>query len=341
MVVGINLDKCLEYIVSCRNPDGAYRNERAGNPPADSELRATRWAITTLKLQDHLGQVDPRPTAGWLVRCLNRDGSASGSPRGGEPTIAATVDCLSSLYTYGYVGMIDKDKTSEFLVNRKRTNGGFGEEDAGDLVSTYRTLASLFITDKINSIDREAVANSILGYQNESGGFKGDYGNASEISYSFYGLASLFLLQKLDLQRDFRKKTEGFIVKCQNRGDGGFGSSPDQPSMVYNSMYALANLRLLDSLKKADVKKVTEFMIKCQTDTGGFCMRPGNYNDNVMSTGMVHMALHLIDTETPLTEAALLTVGENSITSNKKYGLEGDESASDNNIIEILKGIKE
>lgn len=318
MVTGIDFGACYRFVSDCRNPDGGYRDERAGFPPGESDARPTRWAIVGMCLQGDLGQFDPKPTQGWAIQCFTRAGGASASPKNGDPAIESTWDCLSALHVYDRLDMINKQSVSDFLLGCRKENGGFHEEFAGDLVGTYQALCGLHLSGGLPRADKAAAANFIRSYQAESA-FKGDDAGEPEVSYCFYGLASLRLLGQLDAGRDFEKKVKKFVLESQNPDDGGFGFGPGQPSTLYSSLYAAGALKMLDAVGKMKAKEYAGFIASCQTSAGGFGSRPGTYDESVTFSGMAHMGLAMLHNRLSIEEAAVLSVRHTSGVDNQAY----------------------
>lgn len=110
-------------------------------------------------------------------------------------------------------------------------------------------MAAYNATDK-NIVDIDKVVAYIKSLQQEDGSFFGDKWGEVDLRFSFCAINALALLGRLDQINV--ESAVGFIMKCNNAIDGGFGSRPGSEShagLIYCALGALSitgNLDLID-----------------------------------------------------------------------------------------------
>lgn len=189
-----------------------------------------------------------------------------------------TSDLYYSFFAIETFKMLEKEKIldrsglKDFLFSCYDKNGGFGYRKGAypDMIHTFCGIGTSIATDNFDDLDSEKISEFILSLQSTEGGFLKDEKSRQPTAYStFYGVFSLFLLDKADLlDKEFLNKTSEFLIN-QKTPEGGFKASYKslQPNLVETAS-ALFTLYLLDRINLVDEKQVVDFVLNCQSNAG-------------------------------------------------------------------------
>lgn len=188
---------------------------------------------------------------------------------------------LNALYLMDSAISDETMKALDFVKHCQRSDGGFAAAKGHDshLLHTLSAVQILVILDKLTPeyIDINACVAYVNSLQQPDGSFFGDKWGEVDTRFSFCGLATLKLLNRLDCV-DVEKGVE-FVMSCNNQIDGGFGSKPGSEShsaYVYCCVGALAIAGKLDLI---DRDQLGWWLSQRQLPSGGLNGRPEKLPD--------------------------------------------------------------
>ncbi len=187
-----------------------------------------------------------------------------------------TSDLYYSFFAIETFKMVEKEKIldhaglKDFLFSCYDKDGGFGYRKGAypDMIHTFCGIGTSIATDNFDELDIEKISEFILSLQSIEGGFLKDRKSRQSTAYStFYGVFSLYLLDKSDLlDKEFLNKTSEFLVNLKTP-EGGFKASYKSlsPNLVETAS-ALFVLYLLDRMNLVNEKQVVDFILNCQSN---------------------------------------------------------------------------
>ncbi|KOX67356.1 Geranylgeranyl transferase type-2 subunit beta, partial [Melipona quadrifasciata] len=170
------------------------------------------------------------------------------------------------LLSYG----TDKDEYMYCMTEHMRMSG------------MYWGLTALDLMGKLEQTNRNEVLEFIAQCQTESGGiaangsFTGDIWGEVDMRFSFCAVATLSLLNRLDVI-DVDKAVE-FVMKCMNF-DGGFGSKPGAESHAGMIYCSIGLLSITGNLHLVDADQLSWWLCERQLPSGGLNGRPEKLPD--------------------------------------------------------------
>ncbi|VAI86088.1 unnamed protein product [Triticum turgidum subsp. durum] len=141
----INVDKAVEYIVSCKNLDGGF----GAMPGGESHAGQIFCCVGALAITGSLHHIDRDLLGWWLCERQCRDGGLNGRPEK-LADVCYSWWVLSSLIIIDRVHWIDKEKLAKFILNcQDKENGGISDrpDNAVDIYHTYFGVAGLSLTE--------------------------------------------------------------------------------------------------------------------------------------------------------------------------------------------------
>ncbi|KAH9792966.1 Geranylgeranyl transferase type-2 subunit beta 1 [Citrus sinensis] len=141
----INVDKAVEYIVSCKNLDGGF----GCTPGGESHAGQIFCCVGALAIAGALHHVDKDLLGWWLCERQVKSGGLNGRPEK-LPDVCYSWWVLSSLIMIDRVHWINKDKLVKFILDcQDMENGGISDrpDDAVDVFHTYFGVAGLSLLE--------------------------------------------------------------------------------------------------------------------------------------------------------------------------------------------------
>ncbi|KAK9497123.1 hypothetical protein O3M35_004499 [Rhynocoris fuscipes] len=290
-----NLRKSLhiEYLL------GSLKNLPSSYEVMDSSRTWTvYWVLHSLALLQY--DVDPNlklAIINFLKSCQHVEGGFGGGPFQ-EPHLAPTyaaVNALCILGTEDAYNVIDRRGLLNFLRRMKVGDGSFYMHEDGeiDLRSVYCCIA---VYSVVNLRDKELFANSldwVSRCQTYEGGFAGSPGMEAHGGYTFCGVASLYLLGKLE--KCDLKSLRRWILNRQTAFEGGFQGRTNKLVDSCYSFWQYGSLEVLNYASNVqgcsykqncahnrliDNDLLQEYLlICCQHISGGFIDKPTTSHD--------------------------------------------------------------
>uniref|UniRef100_A0A453RKB8 Geranylgeranyl transferase type-2 subunit beta n=2 Tax=Aegilops tauschii TaxID=37682 RepID=A0A453RKB8_AEGTS len=141
----INVEKAVEYIVSCKNLDGGF----GAMPGGESHAGQIFCCVGALAITGSLHHIDRDLLGWWLCERQCRDGGLNGRPEK-LADVCYSWWVLSSLIIIDRVHWIDKEKLAKFILNcQDKENGGISDrpDNAVDIYHTYFGVAGLSLME--------------------------------------------------------------------------------------------------------------------------------------------------------------------------------------------------
>lgn len=247
------------------------------------------WSAVAMDLMGKLDQLGPRDELiKFISSCQDPECGGISPSEGHDPHILYTLSALQILSMLNYDlksnndKVINTDKVVEYIKSMQQPNGSFAGDKWGevDIRFSLCAIGSLSILNRLDAIDVDKAVEFILSCCNIiDGGFGSRPGSESHAGLIYCALGSLSLLGRLESIPD-ADALAWWLAERQLPGSGGLNGRPEKlPDLCY-SWWVLASLCILGRISWIDRKKLTHFILATQdTETGGFCDRPGNMVD--------------------------------------------------------------
>ena len=287
----------------CRTEHAAYLKAGLGSLAAGyvsldaSRPWLTYWISHSLELlgPSHALRGDEADNVvGFLRRCQvpGTGGFAGGAHPGQIAHLAPTYAAINTMVTIGTpaaLAAIDRASLRVFLRRMKRPDGSFSMHDDGecDVRGVYTALAVASLTNLLDDELRRGAAEWIASCQTYEGGIGATPGEEAHGGYTFCGLASMVLLDRVELLRvppltrwlverqmgvhgGFQGRTNKLVDGCYSFWQGGafplleaaLTRTAELPSGGIASLFSTDGL--LDYL-----------FVCCQQSSGGLRDKPG------------------------------------------------------------------
>lgn len=243
----------VEFVLKCFD---AKRGGFGGNVGHEAHLLYTQHAVYVLAQLDSLDVLDTSPAGGGgesyrelVVQYVHSMQLENGSFQGDEWGEVDTRFAFCAVVTLAVLGseVPHKRQTIEYILStRNELDGGFGcnadvESHAGYV---YTAVAALAVLGGLQEVENwDSLAWWLCERQCDSGGLNGRPEKLADVCYSWWVLASLHILHRLDWIDQAKLST--FILTCQDQEFGGIGDHPGNVGDVYHTFFGLCGLSLL------------------------------------------------------------------------------------------------
>jgi geranylgeranyl transferase type-2 subunit beta len=194
------------FLEQLRRPDGGYAKTPEGG--MGSTYQTFLIALTYQLLEIDLPE--PRRVVDFILKQQREDGGFvefGAMRRSGTNPTAAAVGVLQILEPQSIAKI--QSGVTEFLLANFTEEGGVRANTQipiADLLSTYTGLQTLQDVGSWDKVDRVAVRDYVLGLSQPQGGFlAADWDEVVEVEYSFYGIATLGLLESQESRDEGRE----------------------------------------------------------------------------------------------------------------------------------------
>lgn len=231
--------------VRFRDPsEGAPANE---HKYSRSHIAMTLQSLNTLMaLGDDLSGIDTKRIVKGLRFHQQKCGNFSSILHGSESDMRYVyAACAISALLDDWTGF-DLDLTTQYILDSQAYDGGFGMRPGaeGHGGSTFCAVASLYLMDRLDRIDRPALLRWLVHRQGE--GWAGRPNKPSDTCYSFWlgATARLTRAERFTTPASNRK----FNLCCQS-GFGGFKKVPEHMGPdILHSYFGLCGMSLFEQL---------------------------------------------------------------------------------------------
>nr|XP_002130479.1 geranylgeranyl transferase type-2 subunit beta [Ciona intestinalis] len=131
----INIEKCVEFILSCMNFDGGF----GCRPGSESHSGQIYCCVGVLSILRELHHIDDGLLGWWLCERQLPSGGLNGRPEK-LPDVCYSWWVLSSLAILGKLHWIDKHKLKMFILASQDNETGGIADRPGDMVDPFHTL---------------------------------------------------------------------------------------------------------------------------------------------------------------------------------------------------------
>lgn len=252
----LDQDYVLDYIQKCYHPSsGGY----SPSPNHDPHLLYTLSAVQVLVQFNRMDLIDRENLAKYIKGLQQQDGSFFGD-QWGEVDTRFSFCAIACLKLIDRLDVIDLDRATDFVMSCLNFDGGFGcipgaESHAGQI---YCCLGFLSLVERLDRLDlstRNMLAWWLCERQlDQSGGLNGRPEKLPDVCYSWWVLASLRILGKIQwINRD---KLCRFILASQDDETGGCADRPGNVPDPFHTLFAVAGLSLLGIFDENFIGKV-------------------------------------------------------------------------------------
>lgn len=245
-------ERILEYVSSCYNCEvGGF----SGNSDQDVHLLYTLSGVQILAIYDALDRVDENKIVGTIQGLQQADGSFCGD-EWGEIDTRFTYCALLTLSILGRMDAINLTSAVTFILECQNFDGGFGcireaESHAGQVFCCVGALSLAGALNELSPDSKERLTFWLCERQLPCGGLNGRPDKLEDVCYSWWVLASLAMLERVDFIDG--KSLTSFIIKCQDDADGGIADRPGDMADVFHTFFGLAGLSLLGNSRLAPI----------------------------------------------------------------------------------------
>jgi len=227
----------------------------------------------------HSRNINSTKLTQFILQHYGTNGGFYSAPGDRPSDISYTYFAISCLNDLGMLDLIDKEKTSAWIIQQKQPDGSFGAYVWGWRdTATYYAVSSLYLLGTLKRYDLNDTVDYLLNY--EPGGAFPIFG-----MYSKY--KSLILLGQIH-----RFNKTDLIIELSNMQDtdGSFGGDVRYSFMVIDLLHDL------DALSSINKTSAIEWLLACEDLNGGFGAYPG-YGSTLEYTFYAVKALKLLGAE--------------------------------------------
>lgn len=209
------------------------------------------------------------------------DESNDGNPYA-HSHIAMTYTALATLTALGDdLRRVDKEKIIESLSKLQRPDGSFqavlNMPSESDLRFLYCACAISYMLHDWRGVHKDLSVEYILKCISFDGGIALLPGQEGHGGSTFCGIASLVLMGRLDALSINQERQLKYW--CVSRQVGGMQGRPNKLEDTCYSYWIGGTLSLLNSIELLDRQRLSEYVMSCQSQYGGFSKTVGAYPD--------------------------------------------------------------
>jgi geranylgeranyl transferase type-2 subunit beta len=252
----IDQDYVIDYIQKCHDKNsGGY----SPSPNHDPHLLYTLSAVQVLVQLNRIDLIDKQSLCLYIKQLQQEDGSFIGD-QWGEIDTRFSFCAVACLKLIDSLDVIDIDRATNFVMSCLNFDGGFGcipgaESHAGQI---YCCLGFLSLVQRLDNLDlstRNMLAWWLCERQlDKSGGLNGRPEKLPDVCYSWWVLASLKILGKIQWINS--EKLSQFILAAQDDETGGCADRPGNVPDPFHTLFGVTGLSLLNIYDENIIKKV-------------------------------------------------------------------------------------
>lgn len=148
----IDREKARDYILSCKNIDGAF----GGVPDAESHAAYTFCSIGALKILGDEGLIDRDNLGSWLSKRQTMQGGFNGRPEK-LPDVCYSWWILSTCFMIDRQDWIDFEALKNYVLRCQDTDTGGISDRPGNEVDVFHTYFGLTALSLMNYYDIEKI----------------------------------------------------------------------------------------------------------------------------------------------------------------------------------------
>lgn len=240
------LDKSeiIKLVLLCQNDDGGF----GGNLKHDTNLLYTLSAVQILATYKSLDLINKDNVAQYVASLQQTDGSFYGD-QWGEIDTRFSFCAIATLKLIDRMNVINVEKAVEFIISCMNFDGGFGSVPGSESHSgqIYCCVGALSILDKLYLVQADTLGLWLCERQLPSGGLNGRPMKLPDVCYSWWVLASLKIIGRINWID--KSKLKEFILACQDDETGGISDRPGDLPDPFHTLFGLAGLSLMGEMK--------------------------------------------------------------------------------------------
>jgi len=246
----------LKYIENCHDKQsGGY----SPSPKHDAHLLYTLSAVQVLVLFNRMDLIDRESLVNYVKNLQNADGSFRGD-QWGEIDTRFSFCAIACLTLIDRLDAIDVERATDFVLKCLNFDGGFGcipgaESHAGQIYCCLGFLSLVQRVDRLDDSTRTRLAWWLCERQlDRSGGLNGRPEKLPDVCYSWWVLASLKILGKIEWIN--REKLSRFILASQDDETGGCADRPGNVPDPFHTLFAVGGLSILKIYNEEQIRQV-------------------------------------------------------------------------------------
>lgn len=246
-----DIQRIIKFIAESKNEDGGYGAAKGH----DSQILHTLCAVQALIILKRTDLIDTESVIKFVAGLQNPDGSFRGDILEAIDT-RFTFVAFCTAYLLGRLDALDVKSAVDFVLKCYNFDGGFGTRPGSESHSgqVYCCIGALSIAGCLEKMNLERTAQWLADRQCPSGGLCGRPEKLPDVCYSWWVLASLAMIGRLDF---IDKESMGkFILACQDDETGGIADRPGDVADPFHTVFGLGGLSLLGNKKLAPVDAV-------------------------------------------------------------------------------------
>ncbi|KAK3167799.1 hypothetical protein OEA41_004245 [Lepraria neglecta] len=244
---GLPRDATIDFVLSCQHGSGGF----GAAPGHDAHMLYTVSAVQILATIDAVEELDLRGKAGeeqvgkYIAGLQNRETGSFAGDEWGETDTRFLFGAFNALSLLHLLSLIDVPKAVAHVHACANFDGGYGvspgaESHAGQI---YTCVGALAIAGRLDLVDRDRLGGWLSERQLPNGGLNGRPEKLEDVCYSWWVMSSLAMIDRLRWI-DGDKLTQ-FILRCQDREQGGIADRPGDMVDVFHTVFGIAGLSLL------------------------------------------------------------------------------------------------
>ncbi|RNA16387.1 geranylgeranyl transferase type-2 subunit beta [Brachionus plicatilis] len=235
-----NKDDIVAYLKRNQHSSGGFSPCDGHDPHLLYSLSAVQIAI----IYDVLHEIDCEKLIDYIVGLQKEDGSFAGDCWG-EIDTRFSFCAVATLSFLNALNRIDQEKAISFVLSCMNYDGGFGclpgtESHAGQI---YCCVGFLSILNRLHMVNVDLLGWWLSERQLPSGGLNGRPEKLQDVCYSWWVIASLKMIGKLEWINT--EKLKEYIVSCQDEETGGFSDRPGNMPDPFHTLFAFTGLSLI------------------------------------------------------------------------------------------------
>lgn len=252
----IDQEHIVDYIQKCYDKNsGGY----SPCPNHDPHLLYTLSAVQVLVQFNRVDLIDKSSLCSYIKNLQQDDGSFMGD-QWGEIDTRFSFCAVACLKLIDSLDTIDIDRATKFIMSCLNFDGGFGcipgaESHAGQIYCCLGFLSLVQHLDILDSSTTNMLAWWLCERQlDKSGGLNGRPEKLPDVCYSWWVLASLKILGKIQWING--EKLSKFILAAQDDETGGCADRPGNVPDPFHTLFGVTGLSLLNIYDENIIRKV-------------------------------------------------------------------------------------
>ena len=235
-------DVIIKFVMDCFDESTGGFRPCYGHDPS---LLYTLSAVQILTTFNKLDVLDSQKVVDYVKSLYQSDGSFVGD-KWGEVDTRFSFGAVAILFLLKQMDAIDWTKATEFVLKCMNFDGGFGTRPGSESHSgqIYCCVGYLTLTGNLHHVQVDNLSWWLAERQlPQSGGLNGRPEKLPDVCYSWWVIASLAMLKRVNWID--AKRLSGFILASQDSETGGIADRPGDVADPFHTLFGLAGMSLV------------------------------------------------------------------------------------------------